>query len=116
MPFRHSAKSILENQTVAPRVAAAVRNHPNRFHYGASTFFLSFSFVVALFVTDLGLVLSLVGATACTAIAYVIPCIAYVKTFKEDTDKVWRRRAAYVVGTYGILVMPFCVASTFVSK
>ena len=116
MPFRNSLKSILENQRAYPKVAEAVANNPDRYHYASSTAFLAFSYVVALFVTDLGLILSLVGATACTAIAYIIPTIAYVKTFAGDEDKKWRIRAAKCVGVYGVVVMPFCVASTFLSK
>lgn len=116
MPFRHSLKSILENQTSYPTLATTVKNSPDKFHYLSSTGFLSFSLVVALFVDDLGLVLSLIGATAATAIAYIIPTWAYVKTFADDVDKKWRCRLARVVGCYGVVVMPFCVASTFISS
>ena len=114
MPFRNSSKSLLENQTAAPNVAHYVKHHPNRYHYASSTFFIAFTYVVALFVSDLGIILSLIGATAATAIAYVIPSVAYVSAFKDDPTTLTKRRAATVVGAYGLFVMPFCVASTFI--
>ena len=114
MPFRNSSRSLLENQTRWPRVAAYVAEHPDRYHYAASSFFIAFTYVVALFVSDLGVILSLIGATAATAIAYIIPCTAYVKTFADDPSTARTRLLAKVVGVYGVVVMPFCVASTFI--
>ena len=114
MPFRNSSRSLLENQTRWPRVAAYVAEHPDRYHYAASSFFIAFTYVVALFVSDLGVILSLIGATAATAIAYIIPCTAYIKTFADDPSTARTRLLAKVVGAYGVVVMPFCVASTFI--
>ncbi|KAH8064613.1 hypothetical protein JL722_1490 [Aureococcus anophagefferens] len=110
MPFRNSSRSLLENQTRWPRVAAYVAEHPDRYHYATSSFFIAFTYVVALFVSDLGVILSLIGATAATAIAYIIPCTAYVLRRRPPTA----RALLAVVGAYGVVVMPFCVASTFI--
>lgn len=112
---RTSTKSILANQTTFPKLARAVDDHPNRFHYVVSTSFLAFAYCVALVVDDLGLVLSLIGATGSTIIAYLIPTIAFCRVFKDDPSTRWRRLFAKVVGVYALVCMPFCVASAFIN-
>ena len=132
--FRRSTKSILEHQRAYPSLARAVVDRPDAFHVGASTFFLAFCYAIALAVDDLGLVLSLIGATGSTVIAYLIPTWAFCAVFPDDPalkfhprlfsssarrGRVWPRRwkrvAARCVGVYALLAMPFCVASAFLN-
>ena len=112
-PFKASVASILANQTRFPGLRKLAERRPARLRVLALSSFVAFTYVVALAVRDLGMVLSLLGATASTAIAYLIPTFAYIKAFEHDPDARPKRIAAWCVLIYGAIVMPCCVAATF---
>lgn len=76
--------------------------------------YLGSSYAVAMSVVNnpsaLNVILSLLGATTGTLIAYVIPTIIYAKMFPEPHLK---RTAALIVCAYGLISMPFCISATF---
>ncbi|KAL7541971.1 hypothetical protein ACHAXR_011390 [Thalassiosira sp. AJA248-18] len=68
--------------------------------------FLSLSFILAMIVDDLGVILALVGATGSTLVSYVLPGLIYVKVHPHnDLSKV----AAYVQLGLGILIIPLAL-------
>ncbi|KAJ8599791.1 hypothetical protein CTAYLR_004011 [Chrysophaeum taylorii] len=75
---------------------------------------LAFSATVAATVDDLGAVLSVIGATASTAIAYVIPAYAYIRLFTGAAPR-WKLLAAKFVFLYGIATVPLCLYSTAIN-
>jgi len=113
VPFRTSLSSILRNQTSYPGIAQKVEDGPEKFHWYSTTVFIGVTTVIAMFVTDLGLVLSIVGSTASTAIAYAIPSWAYLQTYKDDPTAKWHCRGATAVLIYASIAGPACLASTF---
>eukprot|EP00588_Corethron_pennatum_P028995 CAMPEP_0194316166 /NCGR_PEP_ID=MMETSP0171-20130528/12981_1 /TAXON_ID=218684 /ORGANISM="Corethron pennatum, Strain L29A3" /LENGTH=457 /DNA_ID=CAMNT_0039072313 /DNA_START=218 /DNA_END=1588 /DNA_ORIENTATION=- len=65
--------------------------------------FLLFSFFIAMVESDLGLVLSLVGATGSTLVSYVLPGLIYVKLHEPlDASKI----CAYIQLGLGCFIMP----------
>ena len=76
--------------------------------------FLLVSLCVALTVTDLGLMLALVGATGSTAISYILPGIFYYKMFEGSAESpVWLTKYAYIQYLIGCFLVPFCFISIF---
>ena len=71
------------------------------------------SFIVAMIVNDLGIVLALVGATGSTTISYILPGLFFYRSFeKHSGDK--RRHLALVMTGLGCLLIPFAVTIQFV--
>jgi amino acid permease len=64
-------------------------------------------------VEDLGVVLSIVGSTAGTMVAYTIPAYAYVKTFKGDPERKIQLILARCVFAYSVVAVPACLYATF---
>lgn len=83
-------------------------------------FILSLTSGLALVVDNLGIILSVIGATASTAIAYIIPAAAYLAVFRspihprpQDRAHSFKRGLAKFVVGYGLLTVPLCLAATF---
>lgn len=73
------------------------------FHFAATSAILCLSLTVALVVGDLGIVLSVVGATGSTTVSYIIPGVAYFRLFPHPHKK---RRAAVALFLVGCGIMP----------
>ena len=75
--------------------------------------FLFLSFVIAVVVDDLGVVLAMVGATGSTLVSYVLPGLIYVKLQPAmDATKVM----AYVQLIMGCLIMPVALYFVVMGK
>ena len=75
----------------------------NNFHWGFTTLFVLCSTAIALAVTDLGVVLSVVGATGSTMVTYVVPGAAYFFLFPH---KHLKRTLALGHLCAGLVIMP----------
>lgn len=62
--------------------------------------------MIALVVTDLGIVLGVVGATGSAMVSYVIPGASYVRIFPRPH---LRRTLAFVQLCTGFLIMPLAL-------
>mmetsp|Transcript_13228 Transcript_13228/g.26989 ORF Transcript_13228/g.26989 Transcript_13228/m.26989 type:complete len:475 (+) Transcript_13228:419-1843(+) len=73
--------------------------------------FLGCSFLLAMAVDDLGIMLALVGATGSTAVSYILPGIIYLKLFEDDS---WTatRIAAGIQLVCGFVIMPVALYYT----
>eukprot|EP00956_Cyclotella_meneghiniana_P037295 scaffold136626_cov22-Cyclotella_meneghiniana.AAC.1 len=49
--------------------------------------FLSLSFILAMIVDDLGIVLAIVGATGSTLVSYILPGLIYLKLHPDSSSK-----------------------------
>eukprot|EP00629_Pelagomonadales_sp_RCC1024_P008617 CAMPEP_0119284614 /NCGR_PEP_ID=MMETSP1329-20130426/30583_1 /TAXON_ID=114041 /ORGANISM="Genus nov. species nov., Strain RCC1024" /LENGTH=419 /DNA_ID=CAMNT_0007285297 /DNA_START=80 /DNA_END=1336 /DNA_ORIENTATION=- len=87
VPFRSSLAALCEHQSYSPALSAFAKQRPETLRYASTTGFLAVVYVISLVCTDLGLVLSVVGATAGTALAYLGPTYAYCVTFRDDPSK-----------------------------
>ena len=70
------------------------------------------AFTIAFFVKDLGIVLSIVGATGSTLISYILPGLFYVVLYKADGWSMERMGAAALLG-WGMIVIPLCLVAIF---
>ncbi|CAH0367803.1 unnamed protein product [Pelagomonas calceolata] len=111
VPFRDSLHSILMHQTRSPSVKAFA-SHPH-FRVVVTTGFVLISAAVCVVVKDLGIVLSIVGSTAGTTVAYAIPSYAYVRTFSGDPDRKCSLMLARCVFAYSVVAVPACLYATF---
>ena len=67
-------------------------------------------------VTDLGVMLSLVGATGSAIVSYVVPGFLYFYTFKDHLDKdmaPWKVYASLLQGCVGLVIIPVCLTFIF---
>ena len=111
VPFRDSLHSILMHQTRSSSVKAFA-SHPHFRVVVTSTFILA-SASTCLVVEDLGIVLSIVGSTAGTLVAYAIPSYAYLRTFSGDPDRKCSLMLARCVFAYSVVAVPACLYATF---
>lgn len=72
---------------------------------------MGLSLLLAITLSDLGVLLSLVGATGSTIVSYILPGFLYYIHFKDE-GPVWKRNMALVQGCLGLIIMP--VALTFI--
>ncbi|KAG2232876.1 hypothetical protein INT48_004889 [Thamnidium elegans] len=82
---------------------------PSPFKYFAmTTTILILSYVAAITVTQLDLVLSFVGATGSTTISFILPGLFYYKIHENDP---WKpgKIIAVLLALYGIFVMTVCL-------
>eukprot|EP00957_Ditylum_brightwellii_P063782 4839882-Ditylum_brightwellii.AAC.1 len=82
--------------------------------YIVTYIFLLSSYILAMVVTDLGVILALVGATGSTLVSYVLPGLIYVKLFREDELWTYWKMMAFVQLILGCISMP--VALYFVLR
>ncbi|AOA62772.1 Vacuolar amino acid transporter 6 [Komagataella phaffii CBS 7435] len=78
-----------------------------------TTIIIALAYSIALSVTSLGLVLSVVGATGSTSISYILPGIFGYKLLGTSAEATWRQRtykyAALALVAFGITVMVICL-------
>ncbi|KAI9249639.1 transmembrane amino acid transporter protein-domain-containing protein [Sporodiniella umbellata] len=82
---------------------------PSVFKYFAmTTTILILSYIVAITVTKLDVVLSFVGSTGSTTISFILPGLFYYKIHQKDP---WRpgKIMAVILSVYGLLIMTFCL-------
>jgi len=78
----------------------------DKLFYGITSVFLLLSFMLAMAVDDLGIVLALVGATGSTLVSYVLPGLIYIKIYPHnDTSKI----LAYIQLLLGIVIIPLAL-------
>lgn len=76
--------------------------------------FLGLSLLIGLTTSDLGVVLSFVGATGSTIVSYILPGFVYYLTFRNcDTAQSWKTHAALGQGILGLIIMPACLTFIF---
>ena len=68
--------------------------------------FLAMLLLVAITVSNLGIVLSLVGATGSTAVSYILPGFFFYYTFTAEEAPAWKRRLALAQGILGLAIVP----------
>mmetsp|Transcript_50958 Transcript_50958/g.65261 ORF Transcript_50958/g.65261 Transcript_50958/m.65261 type:complete len:454 (-) Transcript_50958:206-1567(-) len=86
----------------------------NFVYYGFTTMFLLLSYIIAMSLVNnpnaLDLILSLIGCTCSTIIAYIVPTMVYARLHPEPHFK---KTCAIIIGIFGIVSMPFCIYATF---
>jgi amino acid permease len=107
-PGRDSFISLLKNSRYKESAET------NTTYYSFTIGFLGLSYIIALSVVNnpmaLDLILSLIGATCSTVIAYIIPTLVYCILHPEPCLK---KYLAIAVGIFGVISMPFCIYATF---
>ena len=111
--MRKSMLSLISSfyeETAEPNKSAYYRRYA-----ACMILFLGLSIVIALSVTDLGLMLSLVGATGSTAISYILPGIFYYKIYKNE-GPAWLQKLSWYQYIIGVFLVPFSLVAIFVVK
>lgn len=101
-----------------------VTEFPSLRFFWMTSVILCLSFLLALSVDDLGMVLGVVGATGSTAICYILPAIFFLKLswrLEDSSGLEWYhrnigiiRRLASMMLLLGAIIMPVCVSFQFV--
>ena len=84
-------------------------------YYGLTLAIAVISFIIAMVVTDLGIILSIVGATGSTTMSYILPGYFYFQMFKTDDKKYWIKYGALALLILGSCVIPFSLTVIFVN-
>lgn len=84
------------------------KSEPDRLFYIITISFLSLSFILAMTVDDLGIVLALVGATGSTLVSYILPGLIYLKLHPDSP-----RLMAWLQLIAGLCVMPMSLYYIF---
>jgi len=71
------------------------------------------TFLVGLLVSDLAVVLALVGATGSTTMCYILPGLFYLK-MEQGTPWTVKKTFAAILAVLGIIIMPTAVVFIFV--
>lgn len=80
----------------------------NKRHLIVTTCIIIASYLVAITISQLDLVLSFVGSTGSTTISFILPGLFYFKIYSDDKWH-WKRWAAFFLSVYGVLVMTICL-------
>jgi amino acid permease len=72
--------------------------------------FLVCALLVAVSVSDLGIILALIGASGSTAVSYILPGFFYYFSFGEHEGPAWKRNLALLQGLTGLTIVPLCLA------
>ncbi|KAF9969788.1 hypothetical protein BGZ73_007692 [Actinomortierella ambigua] len=112
-----SAEDVASEQTVGA-AAVLLDSHgdpiappPSELKYVIMTSaIVVFSYLIAITVTELQLVLSFVGSTGSTAISFILPGLFYYKLHEFDP---WtgRKITAVALSFYGVMVMVICLSA-----
>ena len=78
-------------------------------HMAITTVFVLASGSIALVVTDLGLILSVVGATGSTTVSYILPGACYFILFPERPSR-W---LGFLLACTGLIIMPLSLCLIF---
>jgi amino acid permease len=80
--------------------------------YVLQALFLGLSLAIGLTVDDLGVLLSLVGATGSTIVSFILPGFLYYLMFK-DKGPAWKVNLALAQGILGVFIVPICLTLIF---
>mgnify|MGYP002632585153 FL=1 len=80
----------------------------------ATTLFLAVTTSTAMALDDLGIVLSLVGATGSVVVTYLLPGFCYYRLCRQPRS--WLRRAALLQTLLGAILMPVSLALIMTKK
>lgn len=72
---------------------------------------LTSTFVIALFVDDLGLVLGYVGSVGSTTISFILPGLLFSTLHRDRPEHAQLRRFAQALTIYGMIVMLLCLTA-----
>jgi amino acid permease len=102
---KKTAEDSLEARgSVHEKTDKAVRKDPETFLFNCITCtFLALSFLISLFVTDLGTILAVVGATGSTMVSYILPGGIYIKLHPNFTIT---KALAYLQLIVGCIIIP----------
>ena len=81
-------------------------------HYTITTIFVATTATIACTVDDLGLVLSVVGATGSTIVSYILPGACYFLLFPERASR-W---LGLMILTMGLIIMPVSLYLIFFGR
>lgn len=79
-------------------------------HFLLTTAIVVCSYLVAITITQLDVVLSFVGSTGSTTISFILPGLFYFKIFQNDHWYHWKRIVSLFLAIYGALVMCICLS------
>lgn len=77
-------------------------------HIIVTTSIIVLSYLVAITISQLDLVLSFVGSTGSTTISFILPGLFYFKLYNGQKWH-WKRMVALFLTIYGVLVMTVCL-------
>lgn len=83
-----------------------IRGTDDKLFYVITLSFLSLSFMLAMIVDDLGVVLALVGATGSTLVSYVLPGLIYIKIYPHND---FSKAMAYIQLMLGVVIIPLAL-------
>ncbi|KAJ1919122.1 hypothetical protein H4219_002171 [Mycoemilia scoparia] len=87
-----------------------------RSHVIITTALLILSYIVAMSVTSLTLVLSFVGSTGSTTISFILPGLFYYKIHKADSIWTLKKTMAFILMIYGFVVLTTCLTTNIVTN
>ncbi|KAI7903070.1 transmembrane amino acid transporter protein-domain-containing protein [Cokeromyces recurvatus] len=104
-PCRASIEKILDS--IQPK------NINRRYHFIVTTCIIITSYLVAISISKLDIILSFVGSTGSTIISFILPGLFYFKMYpskdKENGILNWKRWVALFLILYGFMVMTICL-------
>lgn len=77
-------------------------------HIALTTFLLLLTFLIAMNVHQLELVLGIIGSTGSTTISFILPSLFFLKLFPEDEFK-GSRNLAKALLVAGVMIMFVCL-------
>ena len=99
-------KDLDESNSYYEMSQSKVSGTDDKLFYVITLSFLSLSFMLAMIVDDLGVVLALVGATGSTLVSYVLPGLIYIKIYPyNDVSKAM----AYTQLMLGVVIIPLAL-------
>ena len=85
-----------------------VNKNVDDWFFSSTIVFLGLTFVTAIAVTDLGVLLAIVGATGSTCIGFILPGWAYCKLHPEPH---FRRSLATALALFGVVFVPIALVA-----
>lgn len=104
-PCRASLDKIID--TMHPKEFDGIPTSTKR-HVIMTSCIIVLSYIVAITISQLDLVLSFVGSTGSTTISFILPGLFYFRLYAHDGWH-WKRVAALFLTIYGVLVMTVCL-------
>ena len=83
-------------------------------HYLITGLFLPLSFLIAFTVTDLGIILGVVGAIGSTTISYILPGFCFWR-LRPDGASTLKVTLAFILFVVGCIIMPLALTMVFIS-
>ncbi|KAI8375737.1 transmembrane amino acid transporter protein-domain-containing protein [Choanephora cucurbitarum] len=106
-PCRASIDKILDTIQHKPFPTLETNSFDRRY-WIVTTSIVVLSYLVAISISQLDIVLSFVGSTGSTAISFILPGLFYFKIYSADGYH-WKRMLALFLVCYGFMVMTICL-------